>query len=250
MSAETSILRDLQTPDCFSSRTEAWKTITQWRTCGLSPVSTSDRQKIVDIITALSSEEVNQMVTVGKLTIGLIKPNAHEGKDLPPTDEQAAEAILGMVGRERLAYHLHFGLGKTEAGLFYAPLREEYQDKVMPQKNHYNNFGEFCLFDTMVRFTASGPLTVLFIEGKDAVANWRETMGKTNPEQAGPNSIRGKHGLLDIMPNSLVHGSDSVESAQREKRVLTEALMRFYISTVIRPDQIPDSKPVVLPHGG
>ena len=42
----------------------------------------------------------------------------------------------------------------------------------------------------------------------------RTTIGATNPADAAPGTIRGD--LATSMPNNLVHGSDSVESAQRE----------------------------------
>ena len=39
-------------------------------------------------------------------------------------------------------------------------------------------------------------------------------MGATNPVDAAPGTIRGDYALA--MPNNLVHGSDSPESAARE----------------------------------
>jgi len=185
MSVEDSELRSLQIPNCYSSRQKAWRTIEQCR-CGVSPISVPDSKQITRIIATLHSEKVTQMITAGRLTIGLIKPNAHEGRNLPPDDEQAAEVLLGLVGRERLAFHLPFALSRSEAELFYASLREEYREKFIAQRTRYNDFGKLPLFEAITRFTTSGPLTVLFIDGEDAVTYWRTTMGKTNPEQADP----------------------------------------------------------------
>ena len=52
------------------------------------------------------------------------------------------------------------------------------------------------------------------VEGEGAIALVRATMGATNPANAGPGTIRGDLALS--MPDNLVHGSDSPESATRE----------------------------------
>ena len=52
------------------------------------------------------------------------------------------------------------------------------------------------------------------LEGESAVKVARSTMGATNPVDAAPGTIRGDLALA--MPNNLVHGSDSPESARRE----------------------------------
>ena len=52
------------------------------------------------------------------------------------------------------------------------------------------------------------------LEGEGAIATCRLTIGATNPAEALPGSLRGQYALA--MPNNLVHGSDSTESAQRE----------------------------------
>jgi nucleoside-diphosphate kinase len=52
------------------------------------------------------------------------------------------------------------------------------------------------------------------LEGEGAIATCRKTIGATNPADADPGSLRGSFALA--MPNNLVHGSDSPESAERE----------------------------------
>jgi nucleoside-diphosphate kinase len=54
----------------------------------------------------------------------------------------------------------------------------------------------------------------LVLEGEGAIATVRTTMGATNPADAAPGTIRGDMSLS--MPDNLVHGSDSPESADRE----------------------------------
>ena len=58
-----------------------------------------------------------------------------------------------------------------------------------------------------------GPLA-LVVEGEGAIPTLRTTIGATNPANAEPGSIRGDLALA--MPDNLVHGSDSPESAERE----------------------------------
>ena len=52
------------------------------------------------------------------------------------------------------------------------------------------------------------------MRGEGAIATMRRTIGATNPAEAEPGTIRGD--LATAMPDNLVHGSDSPESAQRE----------------------------------
>ena len=64
---------------------------------------------------------------------------------------------------------------------------------------------------TGVRFT---PTLAFVLEGEGAIATSRKTIGATNPADADPGSLRGEFALA--MPDNLVHGSDSPESAERE----------------------------------
>ncbi|MGN6755341.1 MAG: nucleoside-diphosphate kinase, partial [Thermomicrobiales bacterium] len=50
--------------------------------------------------------------------------------------------------------------------------------------------------------------------GKNAIATVRTTVGKTNPSEAAPGTIRGDLGLE--VGRNLIHASDGAESAQRE----------------------------------
>ena len=69
-------------------------------------------------------------------------------------------------------------------------------------------------FGELVEVITSGPTLALVVEGEGAIATMRRTIGATNPADADPGSIRGD--LASSMPNNLIHGSDSPESAQRE----------------------------------
>jgi nucleoside-diphosphate kinase len=79
---------------------------------------------------------------------------------------------------------------------------------------HYAEHSEKPFFGELVAFITSGPTLALVLEGEGAIATCRSTIGATNPAQAEPGSIRGDLALA--MPDNLVHGSDSPESAARE----------------------------------
>src|SRR3954447_12847305 len=79
---------------------------------------------------------------------------------------------------------------------------------------HYAEHREKPFFGELVDFITSAPTLALVVEGEGAIATMRKTIGATNPAEATPGSIRGDFALA--MPNNLVHGSDSPESAQRE----------------------------------
>ena len=98
------------------------------------------------------------------------------------------------------------GLELKEAKLVVVdrPLAEE----------HYAEHAEKPFYVELVEFITSGPTLALVLEGEGAIATVRSTMGATNPADAGPGTIRGDLALS--MPDNLVHGSDSPESAQRE----------------------------------
>ena len=81
-------------------------------------------------------------------------------------------------------------------------------------EEHYAEHREKPFFDELVSFITSGPTLALVLEGESAISVVRTTMGATNPTDAAPGTIRGDLALA--MPDNLVHGSDSPESAQRE----------------------------------
>ena len=81
-------------------------------------------------------------------------------------------------------------------------------------ERHYDEHREKPFFGELVDFITSGPAWALVVEGEDAIATMRKTIGATNPANAEPGTIRGD--LAMSMPDNLVHGSDSPESAARE----------------------------------
>jgi nucleoside-diphosphate kinase len=69
-------------------------------------------------------------------------------------------------------------------------------------------------FNDLTKFMTSGPCMVLALKKDDAVKNWRETIGATNPNEAADGTIR-KDFATSVQENA-VHGSDSDENAEKE----------------------------------
>ena len=81
-------------------------------------------------------------------------------------------------------------------------------------ERHYAEHVEKPFFGELVDFITSAPTLALVLEGESAISVVRTTIGATNPTAAAPGTIRGDLALA--MPDNLVHGSDSPESAERE----------------------------------
>jgi nucleoside-diphosphate kinase len=81
-------------------------------------------------------------------------------------------------------------------------------------EEHYAEHREKPFFDELVDFITSTPVVAMRVRGEGAIKVMRSLMGSTNPAEAAPGTIRGDLALS--MPDNLVHGSDSPESAGRE----------------------------------
>jgi nucleoside-diphosphate kinase len=127
---------------------------------------------------------------VPERTLVLIKPDA-VGRGL-------AGEILGRFERR--------GLTISAAKLVVV-------DRELAER-HYEEHAEKPFFGELVEFITSAPTLALVVEGESAISVVRTTMGATNPADAPPGTIRGDLALA--MPDNLVHGSDSPESAERE----------------------------------
>ena len=123
-------------------------------------------------------------------TFSIIKPDATRRNLTGKINAVIEDAGLRIVGQRRVR------MSKADAEKFYGV----HSDKPF--------FGE------LVEFITSGPTLAFVLEGEGAIATARKTIGATNPADADPGSLRGTFGLA--MPNTLVHGSDSPESAERE----------------------------------
>ncbi|WP_413166023.1 nucleoside-diphosphate kinase [Capilliphycus salinus ALCB114379] len=81
-------------------------------------------------------------------------------------------------------------------------------------ENHYDVHKGKPFFDGLVKFITSGPLVAMVWEGDGVVASARKMIGATNPLTAEPGTIRGDFAVS--IGRNLIHGSDAVETAQRE----------------------------------
>ena len=81
-------------------------------------------------------------------------------------------------------------------------------------EEHYAEHRDKPFFEELVEFITSTPVVAMRIKGEGAIKVMRNLMGSTNPAEAAPGTIRGDLALS--LPDNLVHGSDSPESAARE----------------------------------
>lgn len=74
-------------------------------------------------------------------------------------------------------------------------------------------------YEPLLRFMTSGPVVVEILEGENAIKVLRKIMGATVPKEAAEGTIRNLYADLDFQGDvheNAIHGSDSLESAQRE----------------------------------
>lgn len=81
-------------------------------------------------------------------------------------------------------------------------------------EEHYAEHRGKPFFESLVSYIGSGPVVAMVWEGKGVVAGVRQLMGSTDPTQAPAGTIRGD--LAVDVGRNVVHGSDSVASAERE----------------------------------
>ena len=123
-------------------------------------------------------------------TLSIVKPDAVRKNLIGEIYTRIEKARLQIVAAKMIR------LTDEQASGFYA----EHKDKPF--------------FSELKKFMTSGPIMVQILEGESAVSSYRELVGKTNPTEAACGTIR-----WDYAENgryNAVHGSDSIESANRE----------------------------------
>jgi len=123
-------------------------------------------------------------------TLAIIKPDAVAAGH--------AQAIIDRINAEgfTILSSKNVHLTKDEAQQFYAVHKER------------------PFYGELVEFMCSGPVTVLALQKENAIKEWRDLMGDTNPANAADNTLRKLYGT-DI-GNNATHGSDAPETAQVE----------------------------------
>lgn len=101
----------------------------------------------------------------------------------------------------------------TEAGFRIVALKKTQLTKAGAEK-FYAVHSERPFFGELVEFMTSGPIVAAILEKENAVAEFRELIGATNPAEAKEGTIRAKY-ATSIGENA-VHGSDSDENAEVE----------------------------------
>lgn len=81
-------------------------------------------------------------------------------------------------------------------------------------ERHYAEHQGKGFYEGLVSYITSGPVVVGVVEGPQAIAIVRSTVGSTRPAEAAPGTIRGDYGVS--VGRNLIHASDSPDSAQRE----------------------------------
>lgn len=112
-------------------------------------------------------------------------------------------------------------LGRIEAkGYTLAELKKVNATRELLEQHYEEHVGK-PFYEPLVDFMLSGPVVAAIFEGHRVVEGFRSLAGTTDPTTAAPGTIRGDFGRdwgLKVQQN-LVHGSDSVDSAEREIKI-------------------------------
>ena len=125
------------------------------------------------------------------------------------------EYTLSIIKPDAMQRNLVEQINKLfiDAGLKIVAQKETKLTKEMAEEFYGEHKGK-PFYDALVDYISSYPVVVQVLAGPNAISKNREVMGATDPKNAAPGTIREKYGI-SIDQNS-VHGSDSLESAERE----------------------------------
>lgn len=123
-------------------------------------------------------------------TFALIKPDAYQAGHM-------GEIIAMIEARGFKLVHMRlFKFTDTSASQFYEVHKgQEYYERLM-------------------KFIVTDKVLSMVLERENAVQEWRDLMGSTDPAKAAKDTIRGKFGKG--LPQNAVHGSDSPQTAKKE----------------------------------
>lgn len=123
-------------------------------------------------------------------TLAIIKPDAVAKSNIGDILAHIESSSLKIIAIKMIH------MDSKQAGDFYA---------IHKERPFYND---------LVKFMSSGPAVVLVLSGENAVANYRNLMGATNPDEAANNTLRAL--FAESIDHNAVHGSDSLENADIE----------------------------------
>lgn len=129
------------------------------------------------------------------------------------------ERTLVLVKPDGVARNLSGAiLARVEAkGYVLSELKKVTATRAQLEEHYAEHVGK-PFYEPLVEFMLSGPVVAAIFEGHRVIEGFRAVAGTTDPTTAAPGTIRGDFGRdwgLKVQQN-LVHGSDSVESAERE----------------------------------
>jgi nucleoside-diphosphate kinase len=137
----------------------------------------------------------------GNQTFTMIKPEAVAKNLIGPVLKMINEAGF----RIKAMKYTH--LTKQQAGEFYAVHAEKY------------------FFEDLTSFMSSGPIVAAILEKENAVADFRELIGATDPAKASEGTIRKI--FAESMSRNTIHGSDTDENAMIESDFFFSKTERF-----------------------
>ena len=137
----------------------------------------------------------------GNITFTMIKPDAVEANNVGPI-----LAMINKAGFKVLAMK-YMRLTKEQAGKFYSVHKER------------------PFYGELTEYMSSGPIVAAILSKDNAVVDYRQLIGATDPAKAEEGTIR-KVFAKSIAANA-VHGSDSNENANIESNFFFSELERF-----------------------
>ncbi len=100
-----------------------------------------------------------------------------------------------------------------KVGLKIVGMKMLHVTKEMAEKHYAIHKGK-SFYDGLIKYITSSPVVAMVVEGKNAVELTRKLVGKTNPLEAAPGSIRGD--LAIEIGRNIIHAGDSVDNAKTE----------------------------------
>jgi nucleoside-diphosphate kinase len=144
---------------------------------------------LFSLITLFSSSVYSEEEMIQR-TLSIIKPDAVTGHHIGEIIQRFERNQLHVVGMKMV--HVN----RTQAKYFYFVHRER------------------PFYEELVDYMTSGPIVVLVLEGRDAIARNREIMGAKDPRKAAAGTLRAELG--ESIGQNAIHGSDSLENAEIE----------------------------------
>lgn len=123
-------------------------------------------------------------------TLTILKPDCVRKKLIGEVTRRIQEAGFRIVAMKMTR------LTKDTAGGFYAVHKDR------------------PFFDDLIEFMSSGPCVPMILEKENAIEDFREFIGATDPDEAEEGTIRAD--FADSVGENIIHGSDSVENGRKE----------------------------------